>query len=112
MELDLELGHVAGATGAAALTEARLEVRSAGGGWKPVELEVTSVDDTADAAAPESTFPTGRDLVTTYSADVQVPDAGGWVDLRVTATDAAGSTFSQEIERAFEVAAVKKGGRH
>ena len=32
---------------------------------------------------------------------------GGWIDLRVTAKDAAGNTFSQEIERAFEAAPAK-----
>ena len=39
-----------------------------------------------------------------------VPDKGGWVDLRVTAKDAAGNTFSQEIESAFEAAPAKGAG--
>ena len=38
------------------------------------------------------------------------PTRARWIDLRVTATDAAGNTFSQEIERAFEAAPSKKGG--
>ena len=34
-------------------------------------------------------------------------DKGGWVDLRVTATDAEGNTFTQEIEKAFEATPAK-----
>ena len=45
----------------------------------------------------------------TYTAKLAVPDAGAWIDLRVTAKDAAGNTFSQEIERAFEAAPAKGG---
>lgn len=47
-------------------------------------------------------FVTSRAWVSGYSAQIPVSDKGGWVDLRVTAKDAAGNTFSQEIERAFQ----------
>lgn len=105
--LGLELGHVAGASGSAALTGATLEVRVAGGDWQPIELTATDGAGTTLEVTPFVTFPTGRDFVTTYAADLAVPDAGSWVDLRVTATDAAGSTFSQEIVRAFQAAPAK-----
>lgn len=105
--LGLELGHVAGASGAAELTDATLEVRVAGGDWLPVELTATDAAGATPGVTPFVTFPTGRDFVTTYAADLAVPDAGAWVDLRVTATDAAGSTFSQEIVRAFEVGSAR-----
>ncbi|KQZ09243.1 hypothetical protein ASD23_13265 [Agromyces sp. Root1464] len=114
VNLELELGHIAEASGIAAISDATLEVRVDGGEWQPIALEVTSADDTVDEPSEDGPpmFSEGRDVVTAYAAKIRVPDAGAWVDLRVTATDAAGSTFSQEIERAFEVAAVKKGGRH
>ncbi|MEV1131795.1 S8 family serine peptidase [Agromyces sp. NPDC049794] len=108
--LALELGHVAEASGSAALTGATLEVRVAGGDWQPIELTATDGAGATPEVTPFVTFPTGRDFVTTYAADLAVPDAGSWVDLRVTATDAAGSTFSQEIVRAFEVAPAKSAG--
>ena len=54
-------------------------------------------------------YPVERPFLETYAAELPVPDAGAWIDLRVTAKDAAGNTFSQEIERAFE-AAPSKGG--
>jgi hypothetical protein len=63
----------------------------------------------AAGASPFTVFPGEREFVTTYAARVPAPDAGAWIDLRVTATDAAGNTFSQEIDRAFE-AAPSKGG--
>ncbi|KQM81345.1 S8 family serine peptidase [Agromyces sp. Leaf222] len=112
VELGLEVGHVAEASGIAAISGATLEARVAGGGWKKVALKKTAADTTVDAPSPDGApmFSEGRDLVTAYAAKLVVPDAGAWVDLRVTATDAAGATFSQEIERAFEVAAAKKGG--
>ncbi|SIN89874.1 S8 family peptidase [Agromyces cerinus] len=114
VKLELELGHIAEASGIAAISDATLEMRVDGGEWQPVTLDVTSADDTVDQPSEDGPpmFSEGRDVVTAYAAKIRVPDAGAWVDLRVTATDAAGSTFSQEIERAFEVAAVKKGGRH
>ncbi|RXZ47619.1 peptidase [Agromyces fucosus] len=114
VKLELELGHIAEASGIAAIADATLEVRVDGGEWQPIALDVTSADDTVDEPSEDGPpmFSEGRDVVTAYAAKIRVPDAGAWVDLRVTATDAAGSTFSQEIERAFEVAAVKKGGRH
>ena len=105
--LGLEIGHILGAVGSDALEDATLEVRVAGGEWAPVALQVTAADDSRDDIELTSNFPEGRDFVTAYSAEVRVPDAGGWVDLRVTATDAAGNTFSQEIERAFEAASIK-----
>ncbi|MEF3405466.1 S8 family peptidase [Agromyces sp. CCNWLW203] len=112
VQLELELGHIAEASGIAAISGATLEVRVGGGEWQPIALEVTSADDTVDAPSEDGPpmFSEGRDVVTAYAAKLAVPDAGGWVDVRVTATDAAGSTFSQEIERAFEVAPAKKGG--
>ena len=55
-------------------------------------------------------LPEGPRLRASYEASVAVPDAGGWVDVRVTAKDAAGNTFSQEIERAFEAAPAKGAG--
>ena len=53
-----------------------------------------------------------RPVPRAYTAKIPVPDKGGWVDLRVTAKDAAGNTFSQEIERAFEARPVEAGGPH
>ena len=108
--LGVELGHIAGASGSAALSGATLEMRVAGGDWLPVELTSTGDRGVTPGVTPFVTFPTGRDFVTTYAADLAVPDAGSWVDLRVTATDAAGSTFSQEIVRAFEAAPAKSAG--
>ena len=108
--LGVELGHIAGASGSAALSGATLEMRVAGGDWQSVELTSTGDGGVTPGVTPFVTFPTGRDFVTTYAADLAVPDAGSWVDLRVTATDAAGSTFSQEIVRAFEAAPAKSAG--
>ena len=110
--IDLEIGHVLGAAGSAAVEGATLEARVAGGDWKKVGLKVTSADVTADEVELESDFPEGRDLVTAYAGGIRVPDAGAWIDLRVTATDAAGNTLSQEIERAIEAAPAKRGGGH
>ncbi|GAA1759107.1 S8 family peptidase [Agromyces humatus] len=107
VKLGLELGHVAGAVGSGAITGATLEARVAGGAWTSVDLDVTSADDSGPGEPPVDGFPEARAYLTTYDADIRVPDAGGWVDLRVTATDAAGNTFSQEIERAFEAASIK-----
>lgn len=109
--LALELGHVAGAVGSGAITDATLEVRISGTDWKRIPLELVSSDDSGPGEAPRWIFPEGRAYVNAYSASLTVPDAGAWLDLRVTATDAAGNTFSQEIERAVEVAPVKRGGR-
>ncbi|SFR83827.1 Serine protease, subtilisin family [Agromyces sp. CF514] len=112
VELGLELGHIAEASGIAAVNGATLEMRVDGGAWSKVRLEKTASDTTVDEPSQDGPpmFSEGRDVVTAYSAKLSVPDAGGWVDLRVTATDAAGSTFSQEIERAFEATAAKGGG--
>lgn len=107
--LGLEVGHVAGAVGSGAVTGATLELRVAGGDWVPVPLEVVSADS-GPGEPPSWIFPEGRSHVTGYQANLPVPDAGAWIDLRVTAEDAAGNTFSQEIERAVEVAPVKRGG--
>lgn len=109
--LRLELGHLGLATGIAELTDATLEMRVAGGDWRAVELgDSEYVDDGAAGESDGDDFVEERAFVEAYTAKLAVPDAGAWVDLRVTATDAAGNTFSQEIERAFEVAAAKKGG--
>jgi hypothetical protein len=108
--LGLELGHIAGAAHSAAVTETTLEMRIAGGDWVAVPLEVVSGD--SGPGEPASwIFPEGRAHVTAYQANLPVADAGGWIDLRVKAEDAAGNSFSQEIERAVEVAPVKRGGR-
>lgn len=109
--LDLEIGHVAGASGSGAVTGSTLELRVAGGDWVAVPLEVVSSDDSGPGEPPSWIFPEGRAFVTAYRANLTVPDAGAWVDLRVTAEDSAGNSFSQEIERAFEVAPVKRGGK-
>ena len=107
--LSLELGHVAGALGSGAMTDATLEVRISGTDWKPVPLELVSSDDSGPGEPPSGIFADGRAWVSGYEAALPVPDSGAWLDLRVTATDAAGNTFSQEIERAVQVAPVKRG---
>ncbi len=108
--LGLEIGHIAGAEDSAAVTGTTLEMRVAGGDWVTVPLEVVS-GDSGPGEPPSWIFPEGRAHVTAYQAALPVADAGGWIDLRVKAEDAAGNTFSQEIERAVEVAPVKRGGR-
>lgn len=114
VELGLELGHIAGAIGIAELTGATLEMRLAGGDWRPVELADGPVSEppVTDGSRPDDDFVEHRAFVEGYTAELAVPDSGAWIDLRVTATDAAGNTFSQEIERAFEVVAAKQGGGH
>ena len=109
IELGLELSHIEDAVGMAELTDATLELRVAGGDWQGVELEADAAAD-EPAASPMLNYPVERPFLETYTAKLPVPDAGAWIDLRVTATDAAGNTFSQEIERAFEAAPSKKGG--
>jgi hypothetical protein len=109
--LGLEVGHIAGAIGSGAVTGATLEVRLTGGDWVAVPLEMVSSDASGPGEPPSWIFPEGRAYVTEYQANLPVPDAGSWIDLRVTAEDAAGNTFSQEIERAFEVAPVKRNGK-
>ena len=94
------------------ITEATLEVRTA---RRRVEagLARSSVSTDATTGPGEGDgdiFAEGRAYVAAYEAEIAVPDTGGWVDLRVTATDAAGNTFSQEIERAFEAAPAKGAG--
>ncbi|RZS64493.1 PA domain-containing protein [Agromyces ramosus] len=111
VELGLELSHIEGADGMAELTGAALEMRVAGGDWRAVDLESgVAADD--EATSPMINYPVGRPFLETYTAKLAVPDAGAWIDLRVTATDAAGNTFSQEIERAFEAAPSKQGAPH
>jgi hypothetical protein len=107
VDLGLELSHIESADGMAELTDATLEMRVAGGDWKPVEL----ADAAADAAtvSPMINYPVERPFLEQYAAELRVPDAGAWIDLKVTAKDAAGNTFSQEIERAFEAAPAKGG---
>jgi hypothetical protein len=107
--LGLEIGHLQGAVGSAAVATAQLEYRVADGTWKPIELHVASIDDTGPGEPSPDDFPKGRAFVTTWDASIPAPDAGGWIDLRVTATDEAGATFTQEIERAVEIAPVKSG---
>ncbi|MBW9093018.1 S8 family serine peptidase [Microbacterium jejuense] len=106
--LGLELGHVAGAAPAGAVTEATLEVRGGDGQWKRVELAPAKTDAPTGAVEHDGDiFVKSRAWVSGYTAQIPVPDTGGWVDLRVTAKDAEGNTFSQEIERAFEAAPAK-----
>jgi len=109
--LTLEVGHVAGADGAAAVESATLEVRGADGAWTPVALKDAKTD--APTGAVEHAggiFVEGRSFVRAFAAQLPVADAGGWLDLRVTATDAAGGTFSQEIVKALQVAPAKGAG--
>ncbi|WP_109210740.1 MULTISPECIES: S8 family serine peptidase [Microbacterium] len=109
--LGLELGHVAGTAPAGAITGATLEARAAGGEWVPVSLKSAKTDAPTGAVEGDGyIFAVSRAWVSGYSARIPVPDQGGWVDLRVTATDAAGNTFTQEIEKAFQ-AAKAKGAR-
>lgn len=106
--LGLELGHVAGTAPAGAITEAKLEYRATGGEWKTVSLKSAKTD--APTGAVEGTgdiFVPSRAWVSGFSAQIPVSDKGGWVDLRVTAKDAAGNTFSQEIEKAFQATPAK-----
>jgi subtilisin family serine protease len=109
--LGLELGHIGGAEGAAKITQATLEARGADAQWRPVALSPAKTDAPTGATEPPAgTFPEGRSFVSAFRAEVPVPDKGAWVDLRVTAKDAAGNTFSQEIVKAFE-AGPAKGAR-
>jgi subtilisin family serine protease len=111
--LRLELGHLGLATGIAEVTGATLEMRVAGSDWQAVELaDADYVDDGAAGESDGDDFVEERAFVEAYTAELPVPDGGAWVDLRVTGQDAAGNTFSQEIVRAFEVAAAKTGGGH
>jgi hypothetical protein len=95
------------------VTDATLEMRLAGGDWQAVDLaDADYVDDGAAGESDGDDFVEERAFVSAYTAKLAVPATGGWVDLRVTGKDAAGNTFSQEIERAFQVASVKSGGSH
>ncbi|HEX5860024.1 MAG TPA: S8 family serine peptidase [Microbacterium sp.] len=106
--LGLELGHVAGSAPAGAITEATLEVRTAGGEWRPISLAAATTDAPSGPVEGDGDiFVKSRALVSAYAAQIPVSDKGGWVDLRVTAKDAAGNTFSQEIEKAFQATPAK-----
>ncbi|HEY9306208.1 MAG TPA: S8 family serine peptidase [Microbacterium sp.] len=108
ISLGLELGHVAGTVPAGAITDATLEARTAGGEWKPVALKPAATDAPAGAVEGDGDiFVKSRAWVSGYAAQVPVSDKGGWIDLRVTAKDAAGNTFSQEIEKAFQATPAK-----
>jgi hypothetical protein len=108
IELGLELGHVAGSAPAGAITDAKLEARSAGGEWVEIALKPAKTDYPTGAVEGDGDiFVKSRAWVSGYAANIPVSDKGGWVDLRVTAKDAAGNTFSQEIEKAFEAAPAK-----
>ncbi|WP_127818768.1 S8 family serine peptidase [Microbacterium sp. CPCC 204701] len=112
IEFGLELGHVDGTAPAGAITEATLEARTAGGKWTTIALKTAKTDAPAGPVeGRDDIFATSRAWVSGFSAQIPVSDQGGWVDLRVTATDAAGNTFSQEIEKAFEVAPAKGARR-
>ncbi|MGN6218700.1 MAG: S8 family serine peptidase [Microbacterium sp.] len=106
--LGLELGHVAGTAPAGAITEATLEVRTGDGEWQPVSLSPAKTDAPTGAVEGDGDiFVNSRAWVSGYTAKIPVSDKGGWIDLRVTAKDAAGNTFSQEIERAFQATPAK-----
>jgi hypothetical protein len=106
--LGLELGHVAGSELSGAITEATLEARSENGEWKPVTLKSAKTDAPTGAVEGDGDiFAVSRAWVSGYAAQIPVPDNGGWVDLRVTATDAEGNTCSQQIDRAFQAAPAK-----
>lgn len=107
--LHLELGHVSGTAPAGKITVAKLEARTAGGSWKTIPLSGAKTNAPSGAVEGNglSIFATSRAYVRGFSADVPVTDAGGWVDLRVTAKDAKGNTFSQEITKAFETTPAK-----
>jgi hypothetical protein len=106
--LGLELGHVAGSELSGAITEATLEARSENGEWKPVTLKSAKTDAPTGAVEGDGDiFAVSRAWVSGDAAQIPVPDNGGWVDLRVTATDAEGNTFSQQIDRAFQAAPAK-----
>ncbi|QIG38416.1 S8 family serine peptidase [Microbacterium sp. 4R-513] len=109
--LALEIGHIAGAVGSGAVKTTKLEMRVAGGGWTAVPLGLVSRDTSGPGEPPTdgSESATGRAFVAAYKAGLKVPDAGGWIDLRVTTADEAGNTMSQEIEHAVEVAPAKGG---
>ena len=110
VELALELGHLAGTIDSDKVTAATLETRVAGGEWTPVKLAAGETDAPSGPVDPgPDDFVESRAFVSAYVASISAPDAGAWIDLRVTATDAAGNTFSQEIVRAFEVAPAKAG---
>ncbi|MFH8250606.1 S8 family serine peptidase [Microbacterium sp. B2969] len=102
--LSLEVGHVAGAVGSAAVKKTTLELRTTGGQWVGVPLTLESRDTSGPGDTPEGIFAQGRAYVATYSAQLKAPDAGAWIDLRVTSADEAGNTFTQEIDRAVEIA--------
>lgn len=107
--LALEIGHVAGAVGSGAVTTTKLEMRVSDGGWTTVPLSLESRDTSGPGEPPTdgSESAQGRAYVAAYNAELKVPDAGGWIDLRVTTADEAGNTMTQEIERAVEVAPAK-----
>ncbi|WP_374311916.1 S8 family serine peptidase [Microbacterium sp.] len=106
--LGLEVGHVAGTAPAGAITEATLEARTAGGEWKKITLKSATTDAPTGAVEGDGfIFTPSRAWVSGFSAQIPVSDKGGWVDLRVTAKDAEGNTFSQEIEKAFQATAAK-----
>ncbi|GAA1959384.1 S8 family serine peptidase [Microbacterium deminutum] len=106
--LGLELGHVAGADDSGRITGATLEARTAGGKWTKISLRSAWTDAPKGAVAGDGgTFVKSRAYVSAFTGQVPVSDKGGWVDLRVTAKDAAGNTFSQEITKAFEATPVK-----
>jgi len=101
--LTVEVGHIAGATGSAKVTGATAQVRVDGGKWQTVTLKLRS-RDTSGPGEAAGMFPTGRAYVASYTADLPTAHAG-WVDLKVTAKDAAGNTFAQEITHAFQISA-------
>ncbi|WP_165310673.1 S8 family serine peptidase [Microbacterium protaetiae] len=105
--LNVQVGHLAGAVGSAKVTGATAQVRVNGGKWQSVKLTLRS-RDTSGPGEASGMFPTGRAYVASYTAEVPTNKAG-WVDLKVTAKDAAGNTFAQQITHAFQISASHQG---
>ncbi|CAM3682508.1 S8 family serine peptidase [Occultella aeris] len=100
--LAVEVGHLAGATGSAELASVTAEFSTDdGAAWQ--QLELTETPAVAGAVLPLATFVQEREYVRSFAAEIPIPDSGGTVSLRVSAQDAAGNAFSQEITSAFVV---------
>ncbi|MFE6996361.1 S8 family serine peptidase [Microbacterium sp. NPDC057659] len=102
----LQLSHLDGAIGSAPVKSATLEMRLPGGEWKKVDLKTESISKDGPGKMT-GIFANGHVFVASFSARLPVPDAGGFIDLRVTGVDEAGNTVSQQIEKAVEVSAAR-----
>ena len=70
------------------------------------------IEQSLHCTTVKSPFVKSRAWVSGFATQIPLPDKGGWIDLRVTAKDAAGNTFSQEITKAFEATPAKSGSSH